>query len=450
MLRDLSGDIDTPVRRLERPEQQDRAAAPPLEASGEALRIADSPAQLTPTRSHLRQLFIARNVVLVVGSIGVAGVSAAESALRSPGIAGLLGVLALVNLATGLRLKQCVPVSYTQFLLQILADIVLLSAALCFSGGDASPFVDLYFVPLTIAAATLPWRHTLVAAAAIVGCRELACHYYIPLPPHAAPNHEMVELLAGALIAYFAFSMASTSRRHEQVLARIREDYLKQRHLTELGTMAAITADRMSSPLATMAVVVGELRDGACRSSECQQALDIIASRIELCKQILSRLLASAGFGRVESAAKMPADKFLATIVDKCRLLQPWMAVQCQYEGSLPAPAMLAETSLEQAILVFLNSAPVPTPMEVELSGRWDKKCLQIQICTAGSYPPPEAAAHSSVPLFARKGMAETDRRELFMAKATISRFGGTIDEATRPDGHACVKLSLPLSDLAV
>ena len=124
MLRDLSGDIDTPAGRLERPEQQDRAAATPLEPSVEGMRIADLPAQLTPTRSHLRQLFMARNAVLLVGSIGVAGMAAAESALRSPGIAGLLGALALLNLFTWLRLKQSVPVSYNQFLLQILVDVV--------------------------------------------------------------------------------------------------------------------------------------------------------------------------------------------------------------------------------------------------------------------------------------------------------------------------------------
>lgn len=420
----------------------------PIEASSGALRIADLPAQVTPTRSHLRQLFIARNAVLLVGSIGVAGVAAAESALRSPGIVGILGALALVNLLTWLRLKQSVPVSYNQFLLQILADVVLLSTAMCFSGGDASPFVDLYFVPLTIAAATLPWKHTLVTAGAIVGFRELACRYYIPLPAFPAPDREMVELLAGALIAYFAFCMASTSRKHEQLLARIREDYLKQRHLTELGILAATTADRMSSPLTTIAVVVGELRDGVCKSSECQQALDVIANRIELCKQILSRLLASAGFSRGESARKVPADKFVAAIVDKCQLLQPWVAVQSQCEGSVPAPAMLAETSLEQAILVFLNSAPVPAPMEVEVSGRWDKKSLQIRMCTAGPLPPPETPAHAGVPLFARKTMAQGDRQDLFMAKATISRFGGTVEEATQADGRACVRLLLPLSEL--
>jgi two-component system, sensor histidine kinase RegB len=447
MLRDLSGNVEIPVRPLDAPAPPDRAARP-LDSSSEGLRIADLPAQLTPTRSHLRQLFVARNAVLAVGSLGVAGMAAVESALRSTSIAGILGILALLNLFTWLRLKQPAPVSYNQFLLQILADVLLLSAAMCFSGGDASPFQDLYFVPLTIAAATLPWRHTLIAALAIVGCRELACHYYLPLPG-PAPDHEMVDLLTGGLIAYFAFSMARTSRSHEQALARIGEDYLKQRHLTELGTMAAVAADQMSSPLATMAVVVGELRDGACRSSECRQALDVIANRIELCKQTLSGLLASAGHSRVEGGGKVPADKFLAAIVDKCQLMQPWMAVQCHYEGSLPAPGILAETSLEQAIRVLLNSAPVAAALQVEVASEWDERRLQIRICTRGPIPAPDADAHAGVPLFARKRVAPGDRQELFMAKATISRFGGTIEEATQADGHACVKLSLPLSDFA-
>ena len=371
---------------------------------------------------------MARNAVLLVGSIGMAGMAAAESALRSPGIVGILGALALLNLLTWLRLRRSTPVSYNEFLLQILADVVLLAAAMRFSGGDASPFHDLYFVPLTVAAATLPWRHTVVVAAAI-----------------ALPEHDMVDLLAGALIAYFAFSMASTSRKHEGLLARIREDYLKQRHLRELGTLAATTADRMSSPLGTMAIVVGELRDGACRHSEYQQALDVIANRIELCKQILSRLLASAGFGHAETVSRMPADRFLAGIVDKCQLLQPWLALQCRYEGPSPAPAMLAETSLEQAILVFLSSAPA-APIEVEVSAQWDRKSLRVRMCTAGSLPPETSA---SVPLFARKSMTQNDRQDLFMAKATIARFGGTVEEATQQDGHACVKLLLPLSDSA-
>jgi two-component system sensor histidine kinase RegB len=151
----------------------------------------------------------------------------------------------------------------------------------------------------------------------------------------------------------------------------------------------------------------------------------------------------------VEGGGKVPADKFLAAIVDKCQLMQPWMVVQCHYEGNLPAPEILAETSLEQAILDLLNSAPVVTPLQIEVSGWWDESRLQIRICTGGPLPSPDADAHAGVPLFARKAIAPGDRQDLFMAKTTIGRFGGTIEETAQPDGRVCIELSLPLSKFA-
>ena len=405
--------------------------------------------QLTPTRDHLHQVFIARNVVLLAALGGIAfAIAEAGSALRSPWVAGVLGVLGLLaflNLFTWYRLKQSAPVSYLEFSMQIVADVLLLTAALYLSGGEASPFNDLYFVPLVIAAATLPLTHTLIVAFTIVGCHWFACVYYAPPTGLLKPDDDMVELLTGGLIAYFVFSMARTSRKHEDLLARIREGYLKQQHATELGTQAATAADQMSSPLATMAVVVGELRDGLCQSPECQRALDVMANRIESCKQILSGLLAQAGYSRVEGGGKVAADKFLAAIVDKCQLMQPEMAVQCHYEGAMPAPEILADTSLEQAILALLNSAPTATPPQVAISGWRDEMRLQIEICACGPSHRPDADAYSGAPLFARRTPAPDDRWNLLMAKTAISRFGGTIEDLAHPDGRVCVKLSLPL-----
>src|SRR5678816_1249969 len=71
--------------QLSKEAEMPRDLSEALDPSGGALRIADLPAQVTPTRGHLRQLFIARNAVLLVGSIGVAGLAGAEPALRSPG-----------------------------------------------------------------------------------------------------------------------------------------------------------------------------------------------------------------------------------------------------------------------------------------------------------------------------------------------------------------------------
>jgi len=369
--------------------------------------------------------------------------------LVSPSIAAVVGLVAVLNLFTWLRLKQAAPVSYHEFLFQILADVMLLSSALSLSGGDASPFHDLLFVPLTIAAATLPWRHALIVGLVIVGCRELACHYFVPLPGPSTSDHEMVELLTGGLIAYFVFCLARTSRQHERLLAEIRENYLKQRHSAELGALAAVAVDQLSSPLATMAVVVGELRDDLGPPAECKQALEIMAQQIETCKQVSSRLLASAGHSRAEGGGKIAADKFCATIVDKCQLMQPWMTVECRYEGRKPVPEILAESSLEQAILVLLRSAPGAAP-RIAISIRWDEKHLQLQLCACGPHSRADAHAYESAPLFARTALAPADRLDLLMAKTMIGSFGGTIGDPTHKDGHVYVKLSLALLGVVV
>jgi len=429
------------------PDHSDRAAVTPAYSGSEELRIRDlSVIQFSPTRDHLRQVFLARNVVLVAACVGIAvGNLRAEPAFGSPWIAGILALVALLNLITWYRLREPTPIFYPEFLAQILADVALLTAALYLSGGESSPYTDLYFVTMTIAAATLPWRYILAVALAIVVGHEVMCLFEDPLGNAAEPSHGMVDILTAGLIAYFAFTLATTSRKHAALLARIREDYLHRRHSTELGALAATAAHEMSSPLATMAVIVGDLRRTLGRSKVYKDSLDIVANQIEACKRISSGLLASTGHGRAEGGGKLPADKFLATVVNKCELMQPWMIVQCQHENGKPAPEIFADTSLEQAVLVLLSSTPALAPQQVELSGRWDDKSLEIRICHRAPLASADAPAPAGAPLFARSALASSDRLDLLMAKTTINRFGGTIGDQTRQDGGVCVKLSLPL-----
>jgi hypothetical protein len=174
--------------QLSKEAEMPRDLSEPLDPSGGAFRIADLPAQVTPTRGHSAPAFHSAERRAGGGIHRVAGLGAAEPALRSPGIVGILGALALLNSLTWLRLKQSVPVSYNQFFAAdprrcrapVRGDVRL--------GRRRKSLEDLYFVPLAIAAATLPWRHTLVAAAAIVGCRELASRYYIPCPRFLRPS----------------------------------------------------------------------------------------------------------------------------------------------------------------------------------------------------------------------------------------------------------------------
>lgn len=403
-------------------------------------RAGKPPLQLTATRTHLTHVFWARNVVLLALGLWIGFVPGQAT---SPWVLGILGVAGIINLLTWVRLRQPGAVAYEEFLVQMLADVSLITAGLHHSGGDASSIAVLSFIPLTIAAATLPGRQTFLVFGSIFALDELVCHY---LPGGIWPNpaERRIDLLAAALIAYFVFSMARGSRLHEQLLARMREKYLDQRHSAELGTLAAAAAHQLSTPLATLAVVVGELRAGA-GAAEQQRALELMARQIDSCKDISSRLLAFTGHERVEGGGRMAADKFVARIVEKCRLMQPWMAIEHRALGAPPAPQIVADSSLEHAILVLLHSSP-GVLRQIEIAEDWDERHLRIRLFDYGPVSSVYADEPGGTPLFAARVPPDSKHFDLLMARAAIDRFGGRSDARLHGEGALCMELILPLS----
>lgn len=410
----------------------------------EAKRMRQPPLQLTATRAHLWQVFWARNVVLAAICLWFV---ALERDAPGPWVAGLLAVVALVNTATWRRLRQAQPVSHGEFLLQVLCDVLIIAAAL-YHARDADTLATLSFVPLTIAAATLPWRQTLAVFLAVFSLHELVCHF-LPALAWPDPAERRIDLVAGGLVAYFVFSMARSSRLHEELLTRMREKYFAQRHAVELGTLAAAAVHELSSPLAAMAVIVGELRARPGAGADERRALELIAGEIEKCKRVNSRLLAWTGAPRAEGGRRMAADRFIAGIVEKCRLMQPWMMLEHRRGAAAGAPEIVAEASLEQALLVLLHSAPGPL-RQVELVQDWDASCLRLQLCDYGPVSSIVADEHAGTPLFAARPPPEAKHFELLMAKAAIERFGGAMDERRHAEGAICLAISLPLANLKV
>lgn len=382
--------------------------------------------QITATRAHLQHIFWARSIV-IVAVCAVAAYDVPDLLELRPWSAGLLALAALLNLATWLRLRRPQPVSYGEFLVQILADVGLIAAALHHTGGSESPFADLSYVPLVVAAATLPWRQVVVVFAAIYGLHELVCHY-LPTLSYVSDDPG-VDVLVGAILACFVFVMARSTREHDALLATAREIYLKERLAAELGGVAAATVHQLGSPLATMAVVVEDLQLDLGADSPHQRALGLLAEQIDDCKRISSRLMAAAGHHRADAGRRLPADRFIADLIEKCTLLHPWLAVDSRQEGRGPAPHVVTDALLEQAIMVLLQCAP-GVPRRLEIAHRWDDTHLHLHVCESGQSPEPLAPGHPHV----------------LLAKTTIDRFGGKVGEKTHPDGRTCLEVSLPLS----
>ena len=69
---------------------------------------------------------------------------------------GAITVLAAFNGWTWRRMQRAHPAGDNELFVQLLADVMTLSALLYFSGGATNPFVSFYLPALAVAAAILP------------------------------------------------------------------------------------------------------------------------------------------------------------------------------------------------------------------------------------------------------------------------------------------------------
>lgn len=363
-------------------------------------------------------------------------------------------MLAVLNLATWIRLRRKWPVSSIEFFAQLLVDVFALSALLYFSGGSTNPFISLYLLPLTIAAAALPWAYTWVMAAVTISCYTLMLFYYLPLPhDHEEHNSEfnlhvsgmwLAFVLSTMLIAWFVVKMGISIRERDKDLALAREQALRNEQIIALGTLAAGAAHELGTPLATMAVVTGELQDEYKENREFQDNIRILRDQITQCKHTLTQLLADAGQARAEEGSGQAVDSFLRQVLDKWQLMRPSVQFTYRDSGVQPAPQILNTQLLSQSILNLLNNAADASLKHIEIEVSWNYQELHLQILDYGEGLTGEAVQRAGQPFFTSKASGQGFGIGLFLANANIERFGGKV-RLTNRVGGACTQVTLPL-----
>ncbi|MFZ2649327.1 MAG: hypothetical protein WA210_04380 [Burkholderiaceae bacterium] len=183
-------------------------------------------------------------------------------------IAGLLAIESLVAAATWLRLRRAPVVSELELLGQVHIDIALFAVLLYLNGGNSNPFAPLLLLPLAIAASTLAPRWVWVAAISTILAFALQCDHWPLMHPLGESAESRLHqdgmavnfLFAAALLAFACSRMQAALRGHARMHADAREAQLRNESVVAIGALAAGYAHELSAPLATMAVVVAELK----------------------------------------------------------------------------------------------------------------------------------------------------------------------------------------------
>lgn len=368
---------------------------------------------------------------------------------RLPMLVVLL-LLAAFNLLSARRLMRS-ETSDVGLVLQQVADVVGLGVLLFLSGGAANPLVSLLLLPVATAALTLSARGAAVVAALAIGVYSLLAVWYVPLPIGDAERAARLHL-AGMwltfvasvlLIAWLIVRMNASVRTRDAALAAAREQALRDERVVALGTLAAGAAHELGTPLATMAVIVGECVREEALPDAVREDMETLRAQIAACKEIVSGLAQRAGVARSTEARSANVREWIEQVVARWRSTRPQATCRVRLAGA-DAPDIVVEATLEQALANLLNNAADAGGGELEVSADWDADMLTVTVSDHGpGFPADMLHEGGRAPVTSTTGGSGIG---LMLTQAAVERCGGNLELANPPDGGAEVRLRLPLA----
>ena len=366
-----------------------------------------------------------------------------------------------------------------------------------------------YLVYITLAAVVLGARWTwflTVLAACSYGSLFL---YLMTRPPEVPGDHSThiavglshlqgmwwAFLLAASLTAYFVVKLSSAIERRDSELALMREQALRNERLASLTTLAAGAAHELSTPLATIAVVTGEIEraleqaraasgtnaayaasavsvdvneasvpPGASSASSAFTSAPntstpsvplpdalltdarLIRAELRRCRAILDRMAAQAG----ETVGEMPAPVSVSALVaDALRALPPDEAARVRVEApetvaTLTVPGRGVVTALVSLLRNAMDASERSTA--VTLAAAADNGIVRLTVRDWGSGMAPDVLARAGEPFFSTKPAGAGMGLGLFLTRALAERLGGALRLESTPGSGTAATLELPAS----
>ncbi|MCK9236958.1 MAG: ATP-binding protein [Thiopseudomonas sp.] len=409
---------------------------------------------LSASKQNLWRLVLIRFVVFCsqAGTLGFIYLSD-WFPLAWPQLVVLLSLSVAVNVLTVLRLRGSWPVTELEFAIQLAFDLLIHSGLLYYTGGSTNPFVAYYLVPLTIAAATLPWFYSVfLSGLALTGYTALLIWYR---PLHIAGeqfNELLISLhlfgmwanfaLSAAFITFFVTKMAAAVREQEEFRAARREEGMRDQQLLAVATQAAGAAHELGTPLSTMSVLLTELRQEYKNQPSLQEDIAVLQEQVLLCKETLQNLVRAAEADRRLAVEEQSVVHWFEKALNRWHLMRPEANFTYSYEGAGSVPKVMPPADLTQALLNLLNNAADACPEDLSIRLTWDRQWIRLTIRDYGEGVPLEIAEQLGKPFITTKGKGLG--LGLFLSQASVNRAGGTVKLYNQEGGGTLAELCLP------
>lgn len=402
---------------------------------------------LLRTLSNLRFLAVAGQAAAIL-----AAEHALELALPSAPLWAGCAVLAIAALFGAWRAHAAAAPTTGEVLGWLALDIGVLTWQLFWSGGPANPFVSMYLLPVVLVAFALPARWVLVVAATGALAYGLLVLQHQPLPHTHHSEQELIDLhllgmwvnflLSALVVTLFATRLASGMAAQRAKLAAANEAALRSQAVIAVATQAAATAHQLNTPLATMAVISGELADALADRPALAYDIALLRRQIDLCRATLRRLVDDAGS---HGTAPRRLGQLVAHSIERLCLLRPGAAIRPRIGADASRLEIASPAAIEHLLLNLLSNAldasSTRASRSVMLDVDADRLALRLEVADQGAGPPPDPPDFASTKPHGL-GLGLT------LSRVIVAQHGGVIRFASGDRGGR-VSVEFPLSQVA-
>ena len=354
----------------------------------------------------------------------------------------LLLVNAIWSAASYVLFQRQEKVSENGFFIQLVFDVLMLTALLYFTGGATNPFAWLLLVPHTIASTILSKRYAWLMAVIASLAYTVIVYFYVPLmhmdhPMEMGMGGHFEEhiigmwlgfVLSAFLMAYFVAGMADALRKRNQVLNELKEKMYRDERLVALGTLATGAAHELGTPLGTMDIIAHELelQFKTAEQKPIKDKLVLIQKQIKRCKESLANITETATYERLDAGQIIDVDDYIKELVMQWQVSHTSEGFQQQWNGKGVVPKIVSDVSLSHAIINILDNAAQASNEEVVLAVNWDNQYLHITVRDDGP--------GMSGELLEKLGVSVQPSTQAglglgtYIAKASVERLGGFIE----------------------
>ncbi|MGL4635876.1 MAG: ActS/PrrB/RegB family redox-sensitive histidine kinase [Beijerinckiaceae bacterium] len=359
---------------------------------------------------------------------------------------GIISVSAVLNLALRARFHTTHRMNDGAAASLLAFDVVQLAALLYLTGGLENPFAILFLAPVMISATALPPRRTLMLGALAMAATTVLALWHQPLPwvpgetlrlPQLYIVGVWLSILLGlTFIGIYAWRVADEARQLGDALAATELVLAREQHLSQLDGLAAAAAHELGTPLATIALVVGELDRATKKSDPHKDDIELLKQQTTRCRQILSKIT-TLGTEPAGPLVVLSLKQLIEEVTAPQRAFG--VSIKIDADGTNSEPDTKRSPGLFYGLENLIDNAVDFAASTVCIEARWTAQEVVIRIFDDGPGFAPEVLNRLGEPYVTSRGTGLGDRKRagglglgLFIAKTLLERSGAAFEARNR------------------